>query len=527
MFTIKPLKWLLLFALVITSMGLTPANVSHAAEIYPYQAMRLENVNNKKNLNILGFGNNAEVNVWHTNGESNERWRLSTSDGVYFKLINERTGLLVSPSNWSLSEGNATVLYEDLNRDEQLWRIISVDKDANGDDLTYRIMNKADTNKALALNVSSNKTMITSYANETAQKWKLVSDGLVGFAGHSTDMNGQKKTGTIGGVLGRTVFVNSLAELKSALLDPNPLTIVITSNIDNANSEMYDLRIASNKTIIGSYAANRLTDPRLRTDDYFKVEPVSHNIIIKNLDIQIKERKDVVAIAVYGSRNVWVDHNTFNSTLGIDRDEVGKYIWVNESTYTNTDPDFITLSYNKYSNRYWTIAFGANASAISNNATVMFNHFDSTVRRTPQTGNGRAHILNNLIQRTSPSVGNDPYASIIGGEKSHVYSEGNRFEGFVKESSGYWDIEIMMEAGKDIGSYTNKGENAPVSNPYLLPTPEGLPTGFDPAEHYDYPILPGYTPSGYDVKGFVSAQAGASHSSLKYIHYPEFHKYLQ
>lgn len=91
---------------------------------------------------------------------------------------------------------------------------------------------------------------------------------------------------------------------------------------------MYDLRIASNKTIIGSYGAKTLTDPRLRTDDYFKKEDVSNNIILKNLDIQVKDREDVVAFAVYGSNNVWVDHCTFNNSLALDKDEVGKFIWV-------------------------------------------------------------------------------------------------------------------------------------------------------------------------------------------------------
>jgi len=528
--TLQPFKLLLLLALIVTAAGWPPPAVSYAADVYPYQAMRLENVNSKTNLNILGYGNNAEVNVWPTNGESNERWKLSTTDGVYFKLINERTGLLVSPLNWSLAEGNATVLYQDANRDEQLWRIIAVDKDVNGDDLTYRIVNKADTGKALILNLGTGKTMIGTYAGNTTHKWKLVSDGLVGFAGHAADLNGKEKTGTIGGVLGKTVFVNTLAELKAALLDPNPLTVVLTSNIDNANSEVYDLRIASNKTIIGSYAANRLTDPRLRTDDYFKVEPVSNNIIIKNLNIQVKERRDVVAIAVYGSRNVWIDHNTFNSDLGIDVGEVGKFVWVNTSVYANKDPDYVTLSYNKLSNRYWTVAFGTATSLIRNNATVMLNHFDSTIRRTPQSGNGRLHVLNNFIQRTRPSLDDAGYASIIGGAGAHVYSDSNRFDGFKKASSGYWDTEITIDPQatvKDVGSYTNKGENGPVSTPYPLPAPSGTATSFNPANHYSYPIVRAYASSGNDVKGFASSYTGATNSTagLKYIHYPEFQSY--
>lgn len=332
--------------------------------------------------------------------------------------------------------------------------------------------------------------------------------------------------------MGKTVFVNTLAELKSALLDPNPLTVVISSNIDNANSETYDLRIASNKTIIGSFAANRLTDPRLRTDDYFKVEKVSNNIIIKNLDIEVKNREDVVAIAIYGSRNVWIDHTTFNSSLPIDKDEVGKFVWVNTSTYTNTDPDYVTLSYNKFYHRYWTVAFGTTSSLIRNNATVMLNYFDSCVRRTPQSGNGRLHVLNNFIQRTLPSTDDAGYASIIGGAGAHVYSDANRFNNFRKASSGYWDTEITIDPAatvKDVGSYTNKGQNGPVATPYALPAPNGTVTGFNPATKYSYPIIKAYSASGNDVKKFATTYTGAvsSFGGLKYIHYPEFQSYFQ
>lgn len=35
----------------------------------------------------------------------------------------------------------------------------------------------------------------------------------------------------------------------------------------------------------------------------------------------MKEREDVVAFAVYGSNNIWVDHCTFNNEFALDRDE--------------------------------------------------------------------------------------------------------------------------------------------------------------------------------------------------------------
>lgn len=500
------------------------------SDTYPYQAMRLESYfKTGWNVNILGYSNNSEVNVWPTNGQSNERWKLSTTDGTYFKIINETTGLLISPLNWSLADGTSCVLYADSSRDEQLWQIIGVDKDVNGDYLTYKIVNKANTSMALNLNTSVNKTMLGTYTGSSTQKWKLVSDGLVGFAGYAKDLNGADKTGTIGGVLGKPVFVNTLAEFKSALLDTNPLTIVISSNIDNFNSEVYDLRIESNKTIIGSYAAHRLTDPRLRTDDYFQTAGVSNNIIIKNIDVEVTNRPNVVSIAIYGSRNVWIDHSSFNSNLAIDVNEVGKFVWVNTSVYANLDPDYVTLSYNRFYHRYWTVAFGTKTNLNRDNATVMLNYFDSCIRRLPQLGNGNLHALNNFIQRTLPSLDNAQYAAIIGGSGANVYSDSNRFNNF---QSNYRDTEIYIDSGatvKDVGSYTNKGTTAPVSPPYPLPTPSGTVTTFNPSTKYSYPIVKAYDASGNDVMTFASNNTGAvsSASALKYIHYPEFASYLK
>ena len=503
---------------------------SHAlAQItYPYQEVMIVG-STSNNLNVSGYANNSSINTFPTTGGSNERWRFSTTDGVNFKIINMTTNTLVSPYNWATTTGTSCVLFSDSSRDEQLWQFVGADTDVNGDYLNYKIVNKQNTSVVLTLNTSTSLVTIVTYSSLSNQKWKLNSSGLVGFAGFCKDLNGNDKTGTIGGLLGTTVFVTDLASFKAALLNTSPQTIVIAANIDNANSEVYDLRIASNKTIIGSYAANRLTDPRLRTDDTFNVFPASNNIIIKNLDIEVVNRSNVEAIAVYGSRNVWIDHCTFNSSLPVDVTEVGKFIWVN--TRNNADPDYVTVAYNEFYHRYWTVAFGTASSLIRNNATVMLNSFDSCAHRTPQQGNGCIHVLNNYIVRTVAAVNNDGYSAIIGGPGAKVYSDANRFDNFILESSGFWDTEITIDSAasvKDVGSYTNKGQSAPAATPYLLPTPSGAVTTFSPVAKYSYRIIKSYDSSaGNDVKKFCTTYVGtvSSYSNLKYIHYPEFSSY--
>lgn len=291
---------------------------------------------------------------------------------------------------------------------------------------------------------------------------------------------------------------------------------------------MYDLRIEDNKTIIGSYGANRLTDPRLRTDDYFKEEAVSNNIVIKNINFNIAEREDVVAFAVYGSRNIWIDHCSFNCSLDLYYDEVGKFIWVNRCEYASLDPDFVTISYNEFNHRFWGIAFGAKYTA-EDRASAMYNKFTSVVHRAPQLGNGTLHVLNNSYYRNDSTLYNDGYASIKCGAGSAVYSDSNRFVGYRKESSGYWDMEVTVDSSAsfiDHGSYTNKGET-PVSVPYKLAAPtDGSVATWSPSENYGYSIVKAY--GNNDITVFCDNYSGAvkNFSELHYINHEACSNYI-
>ena len=55
---------------------------------------------------------------------------------------------------------------------------------------------------------------------------------------------------------------------------------------------------------------------------------------IRNLDLQAKNVANRILINIWSSRQIWIDHVNFNSTLSYDRtgngqDEIGKFSWLN------------------------------------------------------------------------------------------------------------------------------------------------------------------------------------------------------
>ncbi len=484
---------------------------------YPLQKFRLGIGNTNRNVNITGFGDHSALNSWMTNGEENEKWYLNyLRDGVY-EIVNARTNKLIT------AEGETATISEKNNTASQQWKIEGVQKDFTGAYLYYKIRSLADETKVLTFHPDGNRITLEEDTDQLYQKMKINCDGLEGFAANCTVDEGEK-AGTIGGLLGETVFVNTMEDMKSALVEERPLTIVVSGDIDCRN-ENYDWRIEDNKTIVGAYGKNRLHDCKLRTNDYFKEKSPSDNIILKNLNIQIDTNKKMMALAIYSSKNIWVDHCTFHCDFQKEYDEVGKFIWINtpyDGENLKRSPDFITLSYNQFQNRFWGIAFGTQNGVITEDrASIMYNVFDSIVQRAPQMGNGTMHVWNNYYVRNSTSIHDDGMAQIKCGENCVAYSEGNRFENFKKESSGYWDLEVALGGTFiDYDSYSNKteqGGGTPV--PLKFDEKDYTKTTWKPQEHYGFEVMSAYDPNGEnDVKAFCSKYAGAASEDGK-LHY--------
>ena len=157
---------------------------------------------------------------------------------------------------------------KDTNGENQRWKIEAVEQDFDGFDLYYKIVSNADSNVGLTFNSNSNSVSVDKYAGGEFQKFRLDLDGLEGFAAASL-VDDKMKAGTIGGLLGETVYADTVSEFISALDSTEPKTVVVTSDLDLVNQSKEKQRIRDNKTIVGAYSGVTIYDSQLRNDDFW------------------------------------------------------------------------------------------------------------------------------------------------------------------------------------------------------------------------------------------------------------------
>lgn len=485
-----------------------------AAVSYPVQEFRMGIGDTNRNVNISGYSDGSLLNSWTTNGADNEKWTLNyISDGVY-EIVNAATGYVMTNNN-----GSCTIA-KDIDGANQRWQITGVEKDFDGYYLYYKIVSNGDTSQALTFQPETNSFSMTSYSGGIYQKFKLNLDGLEGFAGNCQTAAGEK-AGTIGGLLGETVTVSTVADFKTALSSTEPLTIVVNGSLDMASE--YHTRIRDNKTIVGAYGANQIQDCMLRTNNEYGTEgdEPSDNIVIRNISFKAKNVEDRILINIWSSRNIWVDHCTFDSELTRDRDEVGKFIWINTPYESYLDakdrersPDYVTLSYNIFRNRYWTVAYGTqNSETTRCRTSIMYCWWDQCVRRCAQIGNGFGHFYNNFHSGVDSGIP-DGCSQVIPGEGSTVLTENCRFQSLK-------GVEVAVDSKakyRDSGSYT---ADSSTSTPYSLSLSASYTSHtWEPAkENYGYELLAAYDSSGTDVRSFCQTYSGCftSDAGIKYI----------
>ncbi|MBR6420559.1 MAG: RICIN domain-containing protein [Oscillospiraceae bacterium] len=497
-----------------------PAHTASAESFtYPVQEFRFAVGDTDRNLNTSGTAPGDYVTSETQNGTDAEKWYLHYISAGVYEIVNAGTGTLLT------NDGGLAVMQPDADAANQRWNITGVKKDFDGYYLYYKITSNADPNAALTFHVNSNSFAVESYTGDLTQYFKLDLDGLEGYAANAMTPSGEK-AGTIGGLLGETVFVATADDLEQQLNSVGAQTIVITADIDMQKKG--NTRIRDNKTIVGSYAKHTIYDSQFRTNDAYGAEDdsPSDNIVFRNLDMQAKNVANRILINIWSSRQIWIDHINFNSTLTYDRtgngqDEVGKFIWIN-TPYDNymdakdrlRSPDYVTISYCKFTHRYWTVAYGTQNDEITRDrTTLLYNWWNECVRRCPQLGNGSAHVVCNYFSGyTSNGSGT---AQIIGGDGSDMVSENCRFNGF---SNGQ---ALSMGGGtdpaRDSGSYISTALNGTPQK--ISFSPKNTSKWYPNQSNYGYALIAAYNTSGNDVKDFCTRYAGcfSSESGIRYL----------
>lgn len=506
---------------VLFAVGLFFSTGVFAAVDYPKQEFRFGIADTDRNITILKAEEGSTLTSSKIQGSLDEKWTLNfISTGVY-EIVNSKTGLLVT------SENGVAKLLKDTDAANQRWKIESVQKDFDGYALYYKVVSNADSKVGLTFDVNSNSLKVATYSGDNYQKFKLNLDGLEGYAANANTPKGEK-AGTIGGLLGDVVVVTTDTDLVEELKKTEPKTVVVCADIDMQKHS--HTRLRDNKTLVGCYGNHTLYDPFFRTNNEYGTEgdEPSDNIIFRNLKMVAKNQPNRILINVWSSRQIWIDHIYFESQLTYDRkgngqDEVGKFIWINTPYMSYMDkkdngrsPDYVTISYSRFKNRYWTVAYGTqNTELTRDRTTLLYNWWDKNVRRCPQLGNGSAHIYNNYFSAYGKSDNGGATTGIIGGEGSDMVSIANRFNGYTQGQA--LTMGGGVEPARDEYSYLSEAlDGTPTRISF---TPKTTSSWKPEQTNYGYSLMDAYNTKGSDVKDFCTKYAGdqTNATGMKYI----------
>ena len=497
------------------------------SEAYPLQYFRIA-IGNTDN-NIVASG--TSLSPSHHTGKSHEKWYLNYKSAGVFQIVNASSNQVMT------ANGNNVLLANNSNSSTQNWKIEGVQKDYDGYYLYYKITSNADSSKALTY-IANQGFSLTNYSGINYQNFKLNLDGLEGFAANCKTASGEK-AGTIGGLLGAIVHVTTADQLEAQLNSVGAQTIVISANIDMRAKS--NTRIRDNKTIVGSFRYHTIYDSQFRTNDAYGAvsDSPSDNIIFRNLDMVARSNANKILINIWSSRQIWIDHINFNNTLSYNRkgdgqDEVGKFIWLNTPYDSYLDakdrlrsPDYMTISYCKFTNRYWTVAYGTQNDEITRDrTTLLYNWWNQNVRRCPQLGNGICHVYNNYYQAYGQNDNGSATTGIIGGDGSEMLSQNNMFNGYTK-------VQALMMGGdtknpaRDDNSYFSADLNATPTK--INFTAKKTSSWYPNNSNYGYRLLDGYNTSNTDTKAFCTKYAGCfnSQNGIKYITDSDFSNWVK
>ncbi len=389
---------------------------------YPPQLMNLAAKDNSAVLTENGTSDGSSLSMKALGSDLSPAWRFdrvgADSNGTFFKLVNAQSGRLLTPQNYSVSDGAGVIVYGSESAKSQHWYVIPVKNDRLGNGLYYKIVNYENT--ALALTQGSGGLTLSGYTGADSQLFLLNADGLQGFAGYcQNDQTGSIKAGDIGGLFGEVVEVSNFNDLKKYATADTPYTIVVTgdisvSNLTKDSSGRYycpdgRIYVHSNKTIIGSYAKHTLYNVQFCTASK---SGTGNNLIIRNFDLQHDKESNGndSIVAYFGSgQNLWVDHCTFTGHADYNKASTGLEDY-DKFLACCYDADYCTVSDNSFGLHEYGLILGYpdDTADVKNKydnfprMSIISNRFNKTLTRAPGLMRwGYFHSLNNYVNSFS------------------------------------------------------------------------------------------------------------------------------
>ncbi|WP_082472071.1 pectate lyase [Paenibacillus bovis] len=333
-------------------------------------------------------------------------------------------------------------------------------------------------------------TALQAPSTQAASNYPDPMQGLTGFAGNAKNEYGQSKSAVTGGNGGAVVTVNTLDELKQQVGDTQRKTVIVGRNISSSGKALVNL--GANKTIVGAYNNNKLTNVYLTTTGS------SSNIIFKNLVIahtaNINENNDI-PLYINNGQNYWVDHVTLE---GHGYDPNGHDL--DKLMYVGSGADYITISNSKFTNHRYGLILGwpndddASVKQYTGlpHLTMTNNYFNNVYTRAPGLMRyGYFHVKNNLIQNFK--------LGFTVATNAKIYSEGNAFN-----ADGNSAIINVDPSTKLSGQFKDTGSSPAITS--NLPV-----TSWKPSSNYSYSVM-----SPAAAKQYALSYAGAQNTALQY-----------
>lgn len=377
---------------------------------YSNQRIQLESCNNGKFVTApSSTGNTTAVS---TSSQYNQ-WILKNNGSNKYLIVNTKSGYVLAPSNNNATNGATVVTTGYTGDTSQYWTFTGAKTDANGDSLSYRIANCKNT--SFCLQLSGNGFILGTYKGSSTHRFFVNSYGAEGFAGHCTNVNGKEKASVTGGLFGKVVYASDFNTLSSYCSGDTAYTIIVNNNI--SKSSLTKIYVGKNKTIIGSFSKNTLTNV------HFRCTSDSGNVIFKNLTFKHdadKNENDDIQLYISNGNNFWIDHCTFPGH-SISSTDVDKFV------YVGLKADYVSITGSVFMNHKYGLILGYpqdNGSGTYTGypqMTICNNYFYGVLTRAPGLMRyGYFHCYNNFVYDFN--LGYTPYTDCT------IYSENNYFD---------------------------------------------------------------------------------------------------